>query len=71
MTEGLSDHLWSIKESLKYKVAPTRFVPVKKRGRPRKAVEAADQAVPVGQKKGQTAQGDSVMSSPLIIDIPL
>lgn len=36
MASGLSDHIWSIGELLKYKVVPPPFVPPKRRGRPPK-----------------------------------
>ena len=36
MASGLSDHIWSIAELLKYKVVPPPFVPPKRRGRPPK-----------------------------------
>lgn len=36
MASGLSDHIWSVAELLKYKVVPPPFVPPKRRGRPPK-----------------------------------
>ena len=38
MAAGLTDHIWSMHELLRYKVAPAPWVPPKRRGRPRKAV---------------------------------
>jgi hypothetical protein len=37
MASGLTDHVWSIGELLRYKVAPSPWVDPKRRGRPRKA----------------------------------
>ncbi len=37
MASGLTDHVWSIGEVLRYKVAPSLWVEPKRRGRPRKA----------------------------------
>jgi len=37
MAIGLSDHLWSVHELLKYKVAPQPLTQPKKRGRPAQA----------------------------------
>jgi IS1 family transposase len=36
MASGLTDHLWSLSELLKYKVAPPPWVEPKRRGRPRR-----------------------------------
>jgi hypothetical protein len=36
MAAGLTDHVWSIRELLMYKVAPVPWVEPKKPGRPRK-----------------------------------
>ena len=36
MASGLSEHIWSVGELLKYKVVPPPFVPPKRRGRPPK-----------------------------------
>jgi IS1 family transposase len=36
MASGLTDHLWSLSELLRYKVAPAPWVEPKRRGRPRK-----------------------------------
>ena len=36
MASGLSEHIWSVAELLKYKVVPPPFVPPKRRGRPPK-----------------------------------
>ncbi len=36
MAAGLTDHIWSVREVLIYKVAPAPWVPPKRRGRPRK-----------------------------------
>src|SRR6266436_8606174 len=38
MASGLTDHVWSIGEVLRYKVAPSPWVEPKRRGRPRKAM---------------------------------
>jgi hypothetical protein len=35
MASGLTDHLWSLHELLRYKVAPPPWVEPKRRGRPR------------------------------------
>jgi IS1 family transposase len=37
MASGLTDHIWSVSELLRYKVAPVPWVEPKRRGRPRKA----------------------------------
>ena len=37
MASGLTDHVWSIGEVLRYKVVPSPWVEPKRRGRPRKA----------------------------------
>src|SRR5437868_3612319 len=37
MAAGLTDHIWRIRELLKYKVAPVAWVEPKRPGRPRKA----------------------------------
>jgi hypothetical protein len=39
MASGLTDHVWSICELLRYKVAPSPWVEPKRRGRPKKQVE--------------------------------
>jgi len=39
MASGLTDHIWSIGELLRYKVAPSPWIEPKRRGRPRKQVE--------------------------------
>ena len=36
MAAGLTDHIWSIQELLRYKIAPAAWIEPKKRGRPRK-----------------------------------
>ena len=36
MASGITNHVWSIRELLWYKVAPPAYVPPKKRGRPPK-----------------------------------
>ncbi len=36
MASGLTDHIWSMAELLKYKIVPPPFVPPKRRGRPPK-----------------------------------
>ena len=38
MAAGLTDHVWSMHELLRYKVAPALWISPKRRGRPRKAV---------------------------------
>ncbi len=45
MTAGLTDHIWSISELLRFKVAPAPWVEPKRRGRPRKAT-GPDPTVP-------------------------
>ena len=37
MASGLTDHVWSLEESLSYKVAPPAYVAAKRRGRPPKS----------------------------------
>src|SRR5438876_8828387 len=39
MAAGLTDHVWSIKELLNYRVAPLPWVAPAKRGRPKKSAE--------------------------------
>ena len=39
MASGLTDHVWSIGEVLRYKVAPSPWVAPKRRGRPKKQAE--------------------------------
>jgi hypothetical protein len=39
MAAGLTDHIWSVAELLRYKVAPPAWTPPKRRGRPRKPSE--------------------------------
>src|SRR2546422_4092680 len=39
MASGLTDHVWSICELLRYKVAPSPWVEPKRRGRPKKQAE--------------------------------
>src|SRR5260370_5211555 len=39
MASGLADHVWSICELLRYKVAPSPWIEPKRRGRPRKLAE--------------------------------
>ena len=36
MAAGLTDHIWSVRELLMYKVAPAVWIEPKRRGRPRK-----------------------------------
>ena len=36
MASGLTDHLWSLSELLRYKVAPAPWIEPKRRGRPRR-----------------------------------
>ncbi len=45
MAAGLTDHIWSVSELLRFQVAPAPWVEPKRRGRPRKA-RAPDPAVP-------------------------
>jgi hypothetical protein len=45
MAAGLTDHVWSIFELLCYRVAPSPWVPPKRRGRPRQ-LPAADPTLP-------------------------
>ena len=40
MASGLTDHVWSVCELLRYKVAPSLWVEPKRRGRPRKEARA-------------------------------
>src|SRR5438876_3505053 len=39
MASGVADHVWSISELLRYKVAPSPWVEPKRRGRPKKQAE--------------------------------
>jgi hypothetical protein len=39
MASGLTDHVWSVCELLRYKVAPAPWIEPKQRGRPRKQAE--------------------------------
>ena len=41
MAAGLTDHVWSMQEHLRYKVAPAAWVEPKRPGRPRKAAGAS------------------------------
>ncbi len=43
MAAGLTEHLWSVAELLKYKVAPKPLPAPKKRGRPAKAKSRGQQ----------------------------
>ena len=45
MAAGLTDHIWSVSELLRFKVTPAPWVEPKRRGRPRKATEP-DPTVP-------------------------
>jgi hypothetical protein len=36
MASGITDHVWSVKELMSYRVPPERWKPPKKRGRPSK-----------------------------------
>jgi hypothetical protein len=45
MAAGLTDHVWTVSELLRYKVAPSPWVEPKRRGRPRKQL-VCDQVVP-------------------------
>jgi len=40
MAAGLTDHVWSIRELLSYRIAPLPWVAPPKRGRPKKPVES-------------------------------
>lgn len=40
MAAGLTDHVWSVAELLKYKVVPPTWIEPKRRGRPRKQTES-------------------------------
>jgi transposase-like protein/IS1 family transposase len=44
MAAGLTDHVWSIRELLRYRIAPLPWVSPAKRGRPKKAVESNNRA---------------------------
>ena len=39
MAAGITDHLWSVSELLRYQVPPSRWTPLKHRGRPSRAVK--------------------------------
>jgi transposase-like protein len=45
MAAGLTDHIWSVSELLRFKVAPAPWIEPKRRGRPRKAM-GTDPTVP-------------------------
>lgn len=45
MAAGLTDHIWSIQELLRYKIAPDAWIEPKRRGRPRKE-KGADPSQP-------------------------
>ncbi len=45
MATGLADHIWSVSELLRFKVAPAPWVEPKRRGRPPKAT-VPDPTVP-------------------------
>ncbi len=45
MAAGLTDHIWSVSELLRFRVAPAPWAEPKRRGRPRKAM-APDPTVP-------------------------
>jgi hypothetical protein len=38
MASGITDHVWSVKELMSYRVPPERWKPQKKRGQPSKAL---------------------------------
>jgi len=42
MASGLTDHVWSVCELLRYKVAPSPWIEPKRRGRPKKQAEQTD-----------------------------
>lgn len=44
MAAGLTDHVWSIRELLRYRIAPLPWVSPAKRGRPKKPVESNNSA---------------------------
>lgn len=44
MAAGLTDHVWSIRELLRYRIAPLPWVSPAKRGRPKKPVESINSA---------------------------
>src|SRR5438067_1453979 len=47
MAAGLTDHVWSICELLRYQIAPPLWVPPKRRGRPKKQPESVP---PIGKR---------------------
>ena len=44
MAAGLTDHVWSIRELLRYRITPLPWVSPAKRGRPKKPVESNNSA---------------------------
>ncbi len=46
MASGLTDHIWSVRELLSYRIAPPPWTAPKQRGRPRKAVMPATKPLP-------------------------
>src|SRR2546429_8819994 len=47
MAAGLTDHVWSICELLRYQISPPLWVPQKRRGRPKKQPESVP---PIGKR---------------------
>jgi IS1 family transposase len=45
MAAGLTDHIWSVRELLMYKIAPSPWIEPKRRGRPRKQADS-DPVIP-------------------------
>ncbi len=52
MAAGLTDHIWSVSELLRFKVAPAPWVEPKRRGRPKKQAEPT--AIPTRRQKPQS-----------------
>ena len=46
MASGLTDHIWSVREVLTYRIAPPPWVVPKRRGRPKKAGQFASSPSP-------------------------
>src|SRR6266487_1118567 len=58
MASGLTDHVWSVKELLSYRVAPAPWVAPKRRGRPAKQTELHESL--------QQSWGEQVRRRPLL-----
>src|SRR6266581_4034543 len=58
MASGLTDHVWSVKELLSYRVAPAPWVAPKRRGRPAKQTELHESL--------QQSSGEQVRRRPLL-----